>query len=346
MENKDTNIPSPSPKKKSLAEEIAFLENERKIQALELSELENIQREIEKEKSLLEKTITSKMEDEADDSDLGLHLETIRSYQGDIANEIERKKESILTIKLAEEKRSSHESNPDNTSKKIYWLIPLFMASGIGILFGTKYFLIDKVIIDKPPVRENIIAFDETKYLSIKNSKREIIIKELDKMIKAISPSDKKIYEINIKEKTGSTTPPIAIAEIILSPAPDEFTKSLMGKNLVAIYTNKSKSTPFFIFKVSSYENVFASLLLSEKKIMPDFLELINQRKGIEKEINAVPLFEDVYVNNKDARVLKTQFGETVLLYSFIDNETLVIAKDENTLSIITGKYFLLQSVK
>jgi hypothetical protein len=71
----------------------------------------------------------------------------------------------------------------------------------------------------------------------------------------------------------------------------------------------------------------------------PDLLGLFTKAKSTtdnsisigEKSGDWNNLFEDEVVKNKDIRVLKDSTNTTVLLYSFINKETLIITTNEQT---------------
>jgi hypothetical protein len=50
-------------------------------------------------------------------------------------------------------------------------------------------------------------------------------------------------------------------------------------------------------------------------------------------------IFLDEALRNKDLRILQDNGGKTILLYSFIDKQTLLITKNENVFNAILAKY-------
>jgi hypothetical protein len=53
--------------------------------------------------------------------------------------------------------------------------------------------------------------------------------------------------------------------------------------------------------------------------------------------------FKDITVKNKDARAILDQNGKSILLYSFFDNNMLIITDNESSLNTLVG---LLNSAK
>lgn len=345
--------PSPESSDKSTLEfELKKLAEEKSKQLEELKKLEEIEKQIEKEKAELEgkvtpKSPTSTEENEVEkEDDTELKLASLKTYQGDIARAISEKKESLLTIKLAEEKRRTYVAETSTSSKKIYWLIPTLLCAGILIFVGARFFMKEDVVIETPPVRENIISYDNEVKVEVDSTKREDLISAITSVKKAQTQSGDQIFSIDIRSNTGSSTPSDTIMRLFIDPVPEELKRTLEEERLVGIYREGEKGYPFLIFKVNSYENAFSSILSSEKKIEKDFASLLNNRTSLDENYAVAQEFVDLYVENKDARALKDTFGNTLFLYSFIDTKTLVIAHNEKSLSEIIRRYFTLQQVK
>jgi hypothetical protein len=99
---------------------------------------------------------------------------------------------------------------------------------------------------------------------------------------------------------------------------------------------------PFLILKTSFYDSTFSGMLDWEKSIAPDLLGIFTKAKaGTSTDILGEKVgdwndaFEDKVVKNKDTRILRDSHGNTVLLYSFINKETLIITTNEATFNEI-----------
>jgi hypothetical protein len=120
--------------------------------------------------------------------------------------------------------------------------------------------------------------------------------------------------------------------------ASPSFIRSLDPQFVLGIHFIK-KGEPFLILKTSYYDSSFSGMLDWEKTMAPDLLGLFTKAKSTtdnsisigEKSGDWNNLFEDEVVKNKDIRVLKDSTNTTVLLYSFINKETLIITTNEQT---------------
>ena len=130
-------------------------------------------------------------------------------------------------------------------------------------------------------------------------------------------------------------------------------------------------NSPFFVFKISSFDIVFSEMLQWEADLPYDLALVFGlQGRGTSKQLGPAPStspttsveafpqpsatgvslysksFIDAVLFNKDVRVLKNDSGKIVLLYAFPNRDTLVITDNEETLREILYRLTALQSVK
>lgn len=123
---------------------------------------------------------------------------------------------------------------------------------------------------------------------------------------------------------------------------------------------------PFLILKTTFFQNVFASMLKWEEFMLEDLsffekeevlqetptseVEVVEfgtstatttqetaeeeemQEEDVVQNPEFIPSFKDEVLFNRDARVLRDKDGEILILYTFQDQETLIITNDEDTL--------------
>lgn len=144
-------------------------------------------------------------------------------------------------------------------------------------------------------------------------------------------------------EETSANT----FFESFASRIPTSLTRAFNKKMFAGIYT-LDKNHAFFIVKIDSFDRAFEGMLAWEKNMYSDLKLFINKTDTIitENTINTggvatTPLknFEDVIVQNKDTRVLKNNQGDTLMMYSFIDQKTLFIVDNESTFKEILKRF-------
>ena len=71
----------------------------------------------------------------------------------------------------------------------------------------------------------------------------------------------------------------------------------------------------------------------------------LNLLFGLDK-LSGEEKFTDEALKNRDLRILKNQDGEAVLLYSFIDKDTILVTSNEKIFNAVLGKYLLQQAAR
>lgn len=149
--------------------------------------------------------------------------------------------------------------------------------------------------------------------------------------------------------------------------APDSLTRSLTPQFVLGFYA-EAHNAPFLIFKTDSYEQAYAGMLAWEDTLASDLTPLFipaeepapapittvasstaattakaaatstSIKSSAPTTTPALPgllksPFADAVLDNHDARVLRDQKGAIVLVWAFVDRQTLVIATDRETLA-------------
>lgn len=155
--------------------------------------------------------------------------------------------------------------------------------------------------------------------------------------------------------------------KILKIPAPDILIRSLTPSWMLGAFTDSNnKKNIFIVIKNNFFQNAFAGMLAWES-VMPDDLKqylfsvapqgvsnstspsstitssstLASTSPEAETLAPVIPYFtlrgqfQDKIVKNKDVREFITADGDTLFLYSFIDNNRMVISANENTLAEI-----------
>ena len=113
------------------------------------------------------------------------------------------------------------------------------------------------------------------------------------------------------------------------------FSSFLTDKFMFGVY-GADQNKPFIILKISSFENSLAVMLKWEKTISSDIKEIMPV-----SEASSGSKFQDKIIKNHDTRILYSESGQTVLLYSFLDKDALVMTLDNNTFEEILRRQAL-----
>lgn len=260
----------------------------------------------------------------------------IRTYESDIAEALARGKTSVTSMVIAENKKvnnissiSSTEIPKSNISKKIFYTLLSLIFIGAGFGGGYYLYLKSPLSIPSPTVTNtkipSLISLDIQKILPKAN---------IGKILSNESIQNGKTIEYILTQNIGSTTVKISSVNFIessnLTP-PDALKRSLTGRWVLGTYDMNDIRSSFIILSTDFFQNAYSGMLKWET-VMPNEMATIfnyTYRKG---------KFEDKVVLNRDIRQYRSEMNEILLLYSFIDKDTLVITDSEATLKMIIEK--------
>lgn len=145
----------------------------------------------------------------------------------------------------------------------------------------------------------------------------------------------RKLRSIN-EENPVEITNIATLFTLLSRDIPPSLGRSLEQNNYVfGIYglpdNNRSQ---FLLLKTQTYPSTFAGMLAWEKTMAKDLQTIL------QLEIHEDATFKDVLFLNKDIRILETPRGKTVLLYSFIDTNTILITKSTDVYKDLLTRYY------
>jgi hypothetical protein len=275
-------------------------------------------------------------------------LKQIRTFQGDVASTIGKQKESLVSIQYAEKsktealnQRQAVESSGSESKSETIKIISLILGTFIllaGATAGGWY--VFKVYSTQKT--EPVIYVPVNRLIST--------AKTID--IDATSLSRSGIMNLTAQEEEVRT-PAGEVTHLNIPLSTREFFEKLEIRppgNLVRAFDDifmlgilgGERSSVFVIIKLLSFENAFAGSLAWEERMIEDIGPLFATR-STSRNIASGSRFEDVITRNKDARVLyspvdeESGLRETLLLYSFFDNNTLIITDSEESLRTLLG---------
>lgn len=269
----------------------------------------------------------------------------IKTYRSDAAEAIKMQEQaSVAKIAMAQEqqRRKQGEEIGATPKKKIGLLLAVIVLIIIGATaIPTVQYILNQKKQEVPVnVEKTIIPFDYQKNIVLNNATRDEFVKVLD--------------TLNLKQPTNSKTQYIKILENIQDAnkntltqkvAPEIFAR-LIGPNMPSsltrsfdsdyMYGAEDSNDPkmFILLKTSAYQQTFAGMLSWETRMLSDLGPILN----LGTEATSYP-FTDHVIINKDVRAIAAQDGTIVLLYGFLDNQTLIITTDSQTFQSINSRY-------
>ncbi len=281
-------------------------------------------------------------------------LKQIRTFQGDVAEALGKQKESIFSIQQSERlKRASGATVPDptlmqeseNDSKRkefILLTVGSFLLIGLGLVgawYGYQEFLRKTA----PPVvavpANRFINIQSEMTLNAASSTRDRLFADIS--LNAGEVSENELMQFILRKGSVLTSPLLTTSEFF------QLTQSKAPSNLVRAFDplfmlGTLGQSRFLLIKLDSFENAFAGMLSWEKTLADDLGPLFETAPILQSN-GSQSVFTDVTLRNKDARAIfaPTGVGSTtapVLLYSFFDNQMLIITDSVETLRILVDR--------
>jgi hypothetical protein len=128
------------------------------------------------------------------------------------------------------------------------------------------------------------------------------------------------------------------IAQLSLA-APSILLRNIDPSSVAGVVHAGSETRPFFLLKVVSYDRTFSGMLTWESTMRQDLVSLypLNQ---INPSLapSSDNQFSDEVVASHDTRVLRDSTGTTLLIYGYVDKQTLIIARNEAAFSLLVSR--------
>lgn len=281
-------------------------------------------------------------------------LQTLRTYQGDVEALIGKKKTSVASIVVAEQKRK--EVHPEKSFPPVVPPRPSFgtelknkaflsfgveiIVLGLVLVFGIYYFvsLRDTVVVPQ----HTPIAFSKETEIPLTDKTGEQIIETL------LSQKNSTALDKNSIEYVNFTTlaRPADVRDVMqrLAPRiPPALIRSLDDAYMIGMYSHTGNE-PFIILTNTNYGLSWNAMLEWEKTLIEDVGVLFNVQ--VENPSEEKTLFTDEALQNKDLRVVRDAERNIVLLYSFLDKNTIVITSTEDVFTGLLGKFVASQKVQ
>ncbi len=300
-------------------------------------------------------------------------LKPIRTFQDDIAQRVQTRDTSIVSVASAEQNRLNEEqaqkereaqkqkrvAGGGSTSASTYIKIALsgiFIGVSIAGLAFIGYLFLqpsDTVVVETLP--EYIFSDEQTRVDVTGQSRREFmntLLAEKEKVSLRLGAISYLYLTLTARLPEGGERINLLSSteffERIEAEVPGSLTRSLEPMMMLGVHVFDG-NPPFLIFKVNFYENAFAGMLQWEEDMQVDLAPLFGPailipQRPVEDESGGLGTqatlgqFTDEIVRNMEVRVLRNANDRIVLLYGFVDRNTLVITTNEFTFAEIVTR--------
>lgn len=188
------------------------------------------------------------------------------------------------------------------------------------------------------PSLPSIVTPDSQKIIDVTNLQVADILDVIKKPLTGTSAQSGTIHELVFQSKSGtsttvSTITPVQFLYQMKTNPPASFTTSLGDTWMFGIdSTGGTTSAPFILLTTNFFQNTFAGMLSWEPTIPEDLSQLLNFPIGVHGT------YQDRILDNKNIREYISITGVPIFLYGFIDNQKLLITRDEGTFRDIVDR--------
>lgn len=265
----------------------------------------------------------------------------IKTYAEDMARVIEDDTQGLIKKMIhGEEEREIEKKNlsPESKKNKLFMLVSiLLLAMALGVV---SFFLFIKEDINTVPVEKQfvpIIFNDKITYFEVFELKKEEIVQTVFNQVNNTSVKIGGVDGIYLTENKQiiGLRRFLSLIKSTFVPGDDKFLVSdnfLMGSYLTGLKASSPTAGDFFILlKVRSTLDIFNALRAWEGKMLTDLHGFLGINLTSETNYLFKKDFDDGIIENKNARVLYDKEGRIVLMYIFVDENSVVITSSEPT---------------
>jgi len=228
---------------------------------------------------------------------------------------------------------------------------------GVGVMVG--FYQFQKKGSEAPQniqaINQNIISYNKTGSIALDDLSGVALTEKLTSEKNQTTLSANDILYISFTKKDVKGVDTLVTPDQFLSLFSNDVPPALLrafGNEMMFGFFNGGVNESYLLIELDSFDNTYSGMLAWEKTMNKDIGMLFSKRvlaitsipsstgtsttatttQVINYDIGASGAFEDDTIKNKDIRILKNNKGETVLLYTFINKNTLLITSGENVL--------------
>lgn len=297
-------------------------------------------------------------------------VKAIETYGSDINRVVQSGDVSMVTVAAAEAERRARSAagepvapQPLGAGEQGSPMRPVLIIAGSIFLLcavGIAAALLLRPAPAPPPgsPQAPLVEVDQTVLVPYKEGDvRDVLMIRLEAARQQANLSLGLIERLYVAEATtsGATPDPLPAQQflgVLVPDIPGDLLRTILPTYLVGIHSY-DQNQAFLVLRVDSYQVAYAGMLAWEPTMERDLLPLFTRTPPVHLQTGVGTStasttdaqsevintgFVDQVVDNHDARVLTNASGDIILLWTFLDRNTLVIATNEATLSEIVRR--------
>lgn len=273
----------------------------------------------------------------------GSSLHPLRTLQSDLAGAVQEEQLSATKIAISEQERGSTaypiKKNPSGALGKIiiFFIILLLLISGGA---GGYWYWINRTQTKNttPNVVQSIIYAETSTEVDTNKIPEGELTSTILKLINTPATTGETISNVYFT-KTATSSDGVTKTKALLnfsewlkyshSSIPEDFSR-FINAYMVGLYKSPEQNSIFITFKIDLFDNVFQELLDHENDYIQDVFKNLGGNDIVGTSTKRT--FSDRRIKNIDTRILTDDQGKILIIYSFLDKQTLIIAQNENAL--------------
>lgn len=276
--------------------------------------------------------------------------QAVHTLSSDLTNALYAKKGTVIKVALAEEekRRMLDQGRALYSKQNIFFIVAsiIFVLAGLGLI---TFFLIKQ----NPTANTNTqtvtlpayIFTDGNITVSLTDKTKEESRALIASAVASIQSNETVVgiypmYTINETEQLVSFS---QFNTILALDIPPTVMSNFIGAFMIGSHRSSDSVVPFLVLKTISEENARVAMFAWESTLYDAGVKSF----GLESKLSLVDKsFENTIIRNKDARVLRDENGEIVLIYTFLDKQTLIITTKPDTIALAIERLNLERIIK
>ena len=276
-------------------------------------------------------------------------LKALRTFRGDIDELMSKSDLSASSIVIAEQKRRERilsqpqKEEKEETKNKLYTILGggLLFLGVVAIIIVAVYYVRSGEEVRVERQTKALISFSEEKPIYLSDSSKDQLIATISTEKRILNLPVNSVLYLNMANPDNSPVNFEEFLSVIAPRTPPSLIRAFGKEYMLGVYSFDTNEL-FLVIAIDDFAEAYAGMLKWEKTIVSDLKELFSLPENVDREFS----FEDRALRNKDLRVVKDEKGNTILLYSFVDKNALIITTSENIFTAVLAKYHISQTTR
>lgn len=281
-------------------------------------------------------------------------LPSLRSYQGDMAEFIKNKNESVISIAVKEKERKEERLEMPEKEKPAAFPKPakagfkvnfavlalslLLIGGGLLASYFVYQFWQNRSLPATVVLKEKILPYNHSIDL------KEVSRANFESQFRAIA-AESGITVINLSdERSVSLKKSRDFFNALKTPIRPELDRTLRDDFVLGLVSQSSQSSAFLIITVNDFGQAFSGMLDWESSLEKDLSFLAPGAEIASSSASSTPAkslfsWKDIIIKNKDTRALVNSKGRSRIAYTFLDKNTVLLIGDISLIGEISSAY-------